>query len=100
MEYRKTKKKALASEFLKDTEKVLKFVERTDVKELSEWLLKDKHLPLICIGSGGKRTSYTSMLYEIAANVSRNVTPLEFASMAPEVIKKSKILLLSSSGKN
>lgn len=93
-------KKPLASQLLKDTEKVLKFAENADVSELSAWLHKDKQMPLICVGSGGKRTSYPSLMYEMMASVSRNVTPLEFASMSPEVIKNSKILLLSTSGKN
>ena len=92
--------KPLASELLNDTEEVLKFVEAADVSELAEWLHKDKQVPLICVGSGGKRTSYASLMYEMMASVSRNVTPLEFASMSPEAIKNSKVLLLSTSGKN
>lgn len=39
-------------------------------------------------------------MYETMASVSRNVTPLEFASMSPTVVNNSKILLLSTSGKN
>ena len=92
--------KPLASELLNHTEEVLKFVEAADVSELTEWLHKDKQVPLICVGSGGKRTSYASLMYEMMASVSRNVTPLEFASMSPEAIKNSKVLLLSTSGKN
>ena len=100
METKKCMKKPLASELLKGAKEVLEFVEKTDVSALSSWLHKDKHLPLICVGSGGKRTSYASVLYEMMDSVSRNVTPLEFAAMSPKVLSNSKILLLSTSGKN
>ena len=93
-------RKPMASELLKQVEEIVRFVEKTDVKELSDWLLADTERPLICVGNGGKRTSYGSFLYEIVANVARTVTPLEFASMAPAVIQKSKVLLLSTSGDN
>ena len=92
--------KPLASEILKDTENVIRYVEQADVRDLRDWLMRDTHLPLICIGSGGKHTSYGCMLYETMSSVARTVTPLEFASMSPAVIQNSKILLLSSSGKN
>lgn len=92
--------KPLASELLQDTRKVLEYVEKADVSQLSAWLLDNSHMPLICVGSGGKRTSYASLLYEMSTNVARTVTPLEFAAMSSDVIKKSKILLLSTSGKN
>lgn len=93
-------KKPLASTLLKDTKDVLDFVEAVDVTGLSDWLQQDADRPLICVGSGGQRTSYASLLYEIASNVARTVTPLDFASISPAVIRKSKVLLLSSSGKN
>ena len=92
--------KRMASELLKETQAIIRFAEGADVTGLSEWLLKDTERPLICVGSGGKRTSYGSFLYEIVANVARTVSPLEFAAMAPSVIQKSKILLLSTSGDN
>lgn len=96
----KTDKKPLASALIKEAKSVLEYVEKADVSALAAWLLNNKELPLICVGSGGKRTSYASLLYEIVANVARTVTPLEFAAMSPAVIKKSKILLLSTSGSN
>lgn len=93
-------KKELASELLKEADKVLQYVEMVDVSALRNWLMADPKLPLICVGSGGKHTSYPALLYQMMASIAKAVTPLEFSTISPEAIKNSKILLLSSSGKN
>lgn len=93
-------KKELASELLKEADKVLQYVETVDVSALRNWLMADQKLPLICVGSGGKHTPYPALLYQMMASIAKAVTPLEFSTISPEAIKNSKILLLSSSGKN
>ena len=92
--------KDLASSLLSESNKVLKFAEGLDVSSFRAWILNNSHLPLICIGNGGKHISYPALLYEMMSCVSRTITPLEFASMSPNTIRNSKILLISSSGKN
>lgn len=92
--------KPLASEFLKQANEIITFAEGADTSELREWLLTKRHLPLICIGNGGKHTSYPALLYQMMACVGKSMTPLEFATMSPEAIKNSKILLLSNGGRN
>lgn len=92
--------KPLASALLAQAKEVLESVERTDVTDFRNWLLGDLSKPLVCIGNGGKHTTYPALLYGISGGVGKTATPLEFASMSPEAVKRSKVLLLSSSGKN
>ena len=92
--------KPLASTMLAEAHDILQYAEQCDVVDFRRWLLTDSEKPLICIGNGGKHTSYPALMYEMNAGVARTVTPLEFASMSPKTIANSKVLLLSSSGKN
>lgn len=92
--------KPLASTLLAEACDIIHSAEKYDVADFRNWLLTDSAKPLICIGNGGKHTSYPALLYEMNSSVARTVTPLEFASMSPTTIANSKILLLSSSGKN
>lgn len=96
----RTNGKELASSLLQDAHDVLEFADSLDVSKFSKWVKKHNNLPLICIGNGGKHTSYPALLYEMMSGVARTVTPLEFASISPAAIQNSKILLLSSGGKN
>ena len=91
--------KPLASTLLAEARNIIQVTENYDVTAFRNWLLSDPTKPLICIGNGGKHTSYAALLYEMGAAVARTVTPLEFASMSPTTIANSKVLLLSSSGK-
>lgn len=90
----------LASEKLKEVADILQFAEQTDIAKFREWLLTDTTRPLICIGNGGNHTTYPALLYQMMASVGKAVTPLEFATISPEAIKNSKVLLLSNSGRN
>ena len=92
--------KPLASTLLTEARGILQYAEQCDVAEFSKWLHTNPAKPLICIGNGGKHTSYPALMYEMNACVARTITPLEFASMSPNTIANSKVLLLSSSGKN
>lgn len=92
--------KPLASTLLTEARDIIHSAEKCDIADFRNWLLSDSIKPLICIGNGGKHTSYAALLYEMGAAVARTVTPLEFASMSPTTIANSKVLLLSSSGKN
>lgn len=92
--------KPLASTMLTEARGILQYAEQCDVAEFSKWLHTNPAKPLICIGNGGKHTSYPALMYEMNACVARTITPLEFASMSPKTIANSKVLLLSSSGKN
>ena len=96
----RTNGKELASSLLQDAHDVFEFADGLDVSKFSKWIKKHNNLPLICIGNGGKHTSYPALLYEMMSCVARTVTPLEFASISPSAIQNSKILLLSSGGKN
>lgn len=92
--------KPLASTLLAEARNIIQATENYDVTAFRRWLLADATKPLICIGNGGKHTSYPALLYEMNASVARTITPLEFASMSPTTIANSRVLLLSSSGKN
>lgn len=90
----------LASEMLADAPEILEFAEKADVVAFRNWLLDSPTTPLICSGNGGKHTTYPALLYGMNASVAIAITPLDFASLSPAAISNSKILLLSSSGKN
>jgi hypothetical protein len=92
--------KPMASALLAEARIIIQATENYDVTAFKMWLLSEPTKPLICIGNGGKHTSYAALLYEMNSSIARTVTPLEFASMSPTTIANSKILLLSSSGKN
>ena len=95
-----TNGKELASSLLQDAHEILEFADGLDVSQFRKWIKKHNNLPLICVGNGGQHTSYPALLYEMMSCVARTVTPLEFSSISPAAIQNSKILLLSSGGKN
>lgn len=90
----------LASAMLADVSRILDFAEKADVAALRSWVLDSSTTPLICCGNGGKHTTYPALLYGINAGIAKAITPLDFASLSPAAISNSKVLLLSSSGKN
>lgn len=94
------KDKQKASELLLHTEVVLKLADQYDVTALRKWLLSDPARPLICVANGGQFSTFPVLLYEMNAGVAKCITPLEFASMSPKTIANSKVLLMSSSGRN
>ena len=92
--------KPLASELLKEASDIIKFAEQADTSRFREWLLKDRIRPLICLGNGGKHTTYHALLYQMMSSIGKSATPLEFATMSPEAISNSKVLILSNGGAN
>ena len=92
--------KPLASELLKEASDIIKFAEQADTGRFREWLLRDRIRPLVCIGNGGKYTTYPALLYQMMSSIGKSATPLEFATMSPEAIGNSKILILSNGGAN
>lgn len=92
--------KPLASELLKEASNIIKFAEQADTGRFREWLLRDRVRPLICLGNGGKHTTYPALLYQMMSSIGKSATPLEFATMSPEAISNSKVLILSNGGAN
>ena len=92
--------KPLASDLLKEAGEIIQFAEDADVSRFRNWLLTDRKRPLITIGNGGKHTTYPALLYQMMASIGKAATPLEFATMSPEAIKNSKVLILSNGGAN
>lgn len=92
--------KTYASDLLADATEIITYAEGCDVTDFRNWLLSDPTKPLVCIGNGGKHTTYPALLYGMSAGLAKAITPLEFASMSPAAIANCKILLLSASGKN
>ena len=92
--------KPLASELLKEASDIIKFAEQADTGRFREWLLRDRIRPLICLGNGGKHTTFPALLYQMMSSIGKSATPLEFATMSPEAISNSKDLILSKGGAN
>lgn len=88
-------------EKLQDT---IKWAERQDVTRLAKFLFADdKRVPLVCVGSGG---SLSACHFAAQLSQQRNgilaeaMTPLQLMYAGREIIRDSKLLFLSASGKN
>lgn len=88
------------SDSLSHFEEVLTWAQDQDVSGLRSFLLRESHLPLLGISSGGASSPlhYACLLYGTANGVGRAITPLEFASLSDNAVRNSKVLILSSSG--
>lgn len=82
----------------------IQWAEKQDVTLLSKYLFEeDRHIPLVCIGSGGSLSAchYAAMLYKQRNGVlAQAMTPLQLMYSGREIIRSSKLLFLSASGKN
>lgn len=82
----------------------IEWAERQDVTRLSKFLFaEDKQTPLVCIGSGGSLSAchYAAMLYKQRNGVmAEAMTPLQLMYSGKEILRSSKLLFLSASGKN
>lgn len=82
----------------------IQWAEQQDVSSLSKFLFgENKQTPLICIGSGGSLSAchYAAMLSRQRNGVlAEAMTPLQLMYAGKEIIRGSKLLFLSASGKN
>lgn len=82
----------------------IRWAEEQDVSILSEFLfVENKQTPLVCIGSGGSLSAchYAAQLYQQRNGVlAQAMTPLQLMYSGREIIRNSKLLFLSASGKN
>lgn len=89
---------------LKKLSETIQWAEKQDVTRLSKYLFEvDRHIPLVCIGSGGSLSAchYAAMLYKQCNGVlAQAMTPLQLMYSGREIIRSSKLLFLSASGKN
>ena len=88
-------------EKLSDT---IRWAEMQDVASLAKFLFaEDKRVPQVCIGSGGSLSAchYAAMLYRQRNGVlAEAMTPLQLMYAGRDIIRDSKLLFLSASGKN
>ena len=82
----------------------VKWAAKQDVTCLSKYLFEEnKQTPLVCIGSGGSLSAchYAAQLYQQRNGVlAQAMTPLQLMYAGREIIRGSKLLFLSASGKN
>ena len=82
----------------------VKWAGNQDVTSLSKFLFEEnRQIPLVCIGSGGSLSAchYAAMLYRQRNGVlAEAMTPLQLMYAGREIIRGSKLLFLSASGKN
>lgn len=91
-------------EELKKFSETIRWAEQQDVKCLAHFLFaENKQIPLVCIGSGGSLSAchYAAMLYKQRNGVlAEAMTPLQLMYAGRDIIRDSKLLFLSASGKN
>lgn len=82
----------------------IKWAEEQDVLLLSRFLfVEGRQTPLVCIGSGGSLSAchYAAMLYKQRNGVlAQAMTPLQLMYSGKDILRSSKLLFLSASGKN
>ena len=82
----------------------IKWAGEQDVTCLSKFLFaEDRQTPLVCIGSGGSLSAchYAAQLYQRRNGVlAEAMTPLQLMYAGREILRSSKLLFLSASGKN
>ena len=89
---------------LEKIQDTIQWAERQDVSSLSKFLFgENRQTPLVCIGLGGSLSAchYAAMLSQQRNGVvSVAMTPLQLMYSGREIIRGSKLLFLSASGKN
>lgn len=89
---------------LKKISETIRWAEQQDVTRLARFLFaENKQIPLVCIGSGGSLSAchYAVQLYQRRNGVlAQAMTPLQLMYSGKEIIRNSKLLFLSASGKN
>ena len=91
-------------EELKKLSETIRWAEQQDVTHLAQFLFaENKQIPLVCIGSGGSLSAchYAAQLYQQCNGVlAQAMTPLQLMYAGHNIIRSSKLLFLSASGKN
>lgn len=91
-------------EELKKLSDTIRWAELQDVTCIEQFLFaENKQAPLVCIGSGGSLSAchYAVQLYQQRNGVlAQAMTPLQMMYSGKEIIRSSKLLFLSASGKN
>lgn len=89
---------------LKKLSETIRWAEQQDVTHLARFLFaENKQVPLVCIGSGGSLSAchYAVLLYQQCNGVlAQAMTPLQLMYAGHNIIRGSKLLFLSASGKN
>lgn len=89
---------------LKKLSETIRWAEQQDVTRLAQFLFaENKQIPLVCIGSGGSLSAchYAVRLYQQCNGVlAQAMTPLQLMYAGHNIIRSSKLLFLSASGKN
>ena len=89
---------------LKKLSETIRWAEHQDVTHLARFLFaENKQIPLVCIGSGGSLSAchYAVQLYHQCNGVlAQAMTPLQLMYAGHNIIRSSKLLFLSASGKN
>ena len=89
---------------LKKLSETIRWAEQQDVTRLAGFLFaENKQIPLVCIGSGGSLSAchYAVQLYQQCNGVlAQAMTPLQLMYAGQNIIRSSKLLFLSASGKN
>ena len=89
---------------LKKLSETIQWAEQQDVTHLARFLFaENKQVPLVCIGSGGSLSAchYAVLLYQQCNGVlAQAMTPLQLMYAGHNIIRGSKLLFLSASGKN
>ena len=89
---------------LKKLSETIRWAEQQDVTHLVRFLFaENKQIPLVCIGSGGSLSAchHAVQLYMHRNGVlAQAMTPLQLMYSGREVLRSSKLLFLSASGKN
>ena len=80
---------------------VIESVTSQSVEELNKFISTNPTTPLFCTACGGSFSAvkYAALMYSALKGVGIAMTPLTLSSVSDEVLKLSKVLILSNSGR-
>lgn len=88
---------------LKRLKETIEWADNQELGPLKKFLEECPSIPLACIGSGGSYSacSYVTLLYRLKnGTLASSMTPLELMYSGSDMMRSTKLLFLSASGKN
>lgn len=84
------------------TQDILTWAKEQDTAALARFFHNNSERNMICVGSGGSFSvcRYIALLYSTGKGLGTAITPYSFYTLSEEVVKRSKVLLVSTSGHN
>lgn len=84
------------------TGNIINWAKEQDTTALARFFSHNSEKDLICVGSGGSFSvcRYIALMYSTGRGLGTAITPYSFYTLSDDVVRRSKLLLVSTSGHN